>query len=542
MSRPVNVLIVEDSEDDAKLMALALRRHDFAPTTERVETAEDLEGALDRQPWDVILADYNLPAFSAPRALEIVQRRQLDIPFILVSGTVGDERAVAAMKAGAHDFVLKQSLFRLGPAVARELREAEERRERRKAEAALVLLADISQLLIEAPDWKLVLGAAVERTVPALADWCILYASCGSAPMDTIDIGLAEGVDEEALKRLAHDYRPAFPPQGERGPIAETLRTRKGAVTAVDERTIAAMSHDEQHAALWATLRPQSLMTLPLLVRDRLTGIWILAMTGPRRFVEADLALGQEIAYRLALVAENARLSWAREEFLSTAIHEIKTPVAAIKIAVQLARRAPDEIRGEKLDQLLARIERQSNRLTRLVANVIEISRMEGDRMAIAPRPVRIGQLVEDVVREMNGASGNHTIAVSIRDDLVVDADSDRIAQVLTNLLDNAIKYSPDGGRVEIEVRREGDEAVVSVRDHGVGIPAERQDRIFERFFRAHAGTPYGHATSMGVGLYLSREFVIRHGGRMWFESREGHGSTFSFSLPLTASRQEVVE
>jgi signal transduction histidine kinase len=116
-----------------------------------------------------------------------------------------------------------------------------------------------------------------------------------------------------------------------------------------------------------------------------------------------------------------------------------------------------------------------------------------------------------------------------------VRGERDRLEQVLLTLLDNAIRYSPEGGEVDVGVSVEGGEAVVSVTDRGVGIPAEKQSRIFERFYRAHTGTHYDYG-GMGVGLYISREIVRRLGGKLWFESREGEGSTFRFSLPLEST------
>ncbi|MCL4294640.1 MAG: PAS domain S-box protein [Anaerolineae bacterium] len=137
MSRPLRVLIVEDSEDDTLLLLRELRRGGYDPTYERVETAEAMRAALAGQSWEIVIADYSLPHFSAPAALALLQASGLDLPFIIVSGTVGEETAVAAMKAGAHDYLMKGQLARLVPAIERELREAEGRRERRRAEEAL---------------------------------------------------------------------------------------------------------------------------------------------------------------------------------------------------------------------------------------------------------------------------------------------------------------------------------------------------------------------------------------------------------------------
>lgn len=139
MSRPLRVLVVEDSEDDAQLILRELRRGGFEPDFERVETAEAMRAALEDRKWDIVIADYRMPQFSAPAALEQLNASGIDVPFIIVSGTIGEETAVAALKAGAHDFLIKSKLARLIPAIERELREAEMRRERRQLEKQLLL-------------------------------------------------------------------------------------------------------------------------------------------------------------------------------------------------------------------------------------------------------------------------------------------------------------------------------------------------------------------------------------------------------------------
>ena len=137
MSVPLRILIIEDSEDDAVLMLLELRRNGYEPTSERVDSAEAMSAALDRQTWDLIISDYAMPRFSMSTALAMVQEKGLDLPFIVVSGAIGEEAAVAAMRAGAHDYVMKGNIARLAPAVERELREAEMRRDRKRVEGEL---------------------------------------------------------------------------------------------------------------------------------------------------------------------------------------------------------------------------------------------------------------------------------------------------------------------------------------------------------------------------------------------------------------------
>ncbi len=149
MSQPLQVLVIEDSADDTALIEIELRRSGYAPVCHRVETAEALRAALAREGWDVVIADYRLPRFDGLAALALVKEQGLDLPFIIVSGYITEETAVAAMKAGAHDYVMKDRLARLGPAVERELREAVVRREHRRAEEALLRTYEELELRVE---------------------------------------------------------------------------------------------------------------------------------------------------------------------------------------------------------------------------------------------------------------------------------------------------------------------------------------------------------------------------------------------------------
>ncbi len=141
MSTPIRVLIVEDQEDDAALMLRELRRAQFEPEYERVETEEELTAALEKGGWDIVLSDHGLPRFNSLQALNMLHESGLDLPFIIVSGSIGEDLAVAAMKSGAHDYIMKNNLARLGPAVEREMREAEVRRARKVAEEQRQTLA-----------------------------------------------------------------------------------------------------------------------------------------------------------------------------------------------------------------------------------------------------------------------------------------------------------------------------------------------------------------------------------------------------------------
>jgi two-component system phosphate regulon sensor histidine kinase PhoR len=226
-------------------------------------------------------------------------------------------------------------------------------------------------------------------------------------------------------------------------------------------------------------------------------------------------------------ISEVKRFEESREEFFSTAAHEFRTPLAVVKAHAQLMRR-----RGQGDPAGLDAIVRQIDRLTRMVQQLLEVARFRLGRTELRRERFDLTALLGESVDGMRPRVQDQRLLSSLTGPAPVIADRDRIGQVITNLLENALRFSPGGGDVEAALARCDGEAVVSVRDHGLGIAPERQERVFERYYRAHAGTPDDYG-GLGVGLDVAREIVARHGGRIWFESEPGAGSTFSFSLPL---------
>jgi PAS domain S-box-containing protein len=224
-----------------------------------------------------------------------------------------------------------------------------------------------------------------------------------------------------------------------------------------------------------------------------------------------------------------------KDEFLSMASHELKTPLTSLKGAVQLLARGLAEGDPERRDALIRMLDRQCDRLTRLVDDLLDVSRLALGRVQLRRQRVRLDTLVTEVVASASGGqevTSGHRFLLGPMADSVVDVDPDRIEQVLLNLLTNAVKFSPRGGAVDIAVERRDGQVVVSVADQGIGIASDRQGQVFEQFYQAHTDGRH-HYGGMGIGLYISRELVTRHGGEMWFTSVEGKGSTFCFSLPL---------
>ena len=232
-------------------------------------------------------------------------------------------------------------------------------------------------------------------------------------------------------------------------------------------------------------------------------------------------------------VSERESLSRVKDQFLAVAAHELKTPVTIMKGYAQALLRADD---GQDVPRrrLLSAIDRGADRIDRVVRDLLDVSRLQAGQLQLDVEPLSLADVVAEVADRLALTAPRHRLAVDSADgqNVIVNVDRYRIEQALAGIIDNAIRYSPGGGEVRIGIAQADAEAVISVRDQGIGIPSDRQEGMFERFYRAHSGTPYDYG-GMGVGLYIAREIVVRHGGRMWFQSIEGAGSTFYIALPL---------
>jgi len=222
----------------------------------------------------------------------------------------------------------------------------------------------------------------------------------------------------------------------------------------------------------------------------------------------------------------------AKDVFLADVIHELKTPLAAAKAQAQLALH---QLGDHRTDATTARslrlISQQIDRLNRLVGDLLEASRLEAGSVELQTSQFDLSALLEEMRNRMQPLGDRHPIRINAPEKLSLIADKDRIEQVLANLLSNAIRYSPEGGPIEVDAETTGDGVHIRVRDRGLGIPREHQQLVFERFGRAH-GTAFG---GLGLGLAISKGIVERHGGRIWVEStgRPGEGSVFHVQLPL---------
>ena len=222
-----------------------------------------------------------------------------------------------------------------------------------------------------------------------------------------------------------------------------------------------------------------------------------------------------------------------KDEFLSIASHELRTPVTSIKGYTQLARTLIHENDLKTSEEYLEVALDQIDRMSRLILELLDVSRIETGRLEIRREKMRWSEFVQDVVQHHHTASKDRRFYLDLpATSRVVQGDRDRLEQVLGNLLENAVKYSPDGSDIFVEVKEEHDRVITAIRDKGIGIPSDELGQVFERFHRGRqvSSTNYG---GLGLGLYISKQIVERHSGSIWVESREGAGTTYFFALTI---------
>lgn len=256
-----------------------------------------------------------------------------------------------------------------------------------------------------------------------------------------------------------------------------------------------------------------------------------------RRIDERTAALEASIVReREARLAAEAAIQ-IRDDFLSVAAHELKTPVTGIRVSAQILARRLNKSGLDLpswLGEGLHTIDQQTERLVRLIEQLFDISRLDQNKLTIEHAPTDLVVLAEKLVTAFRARSNKHSIVLSAPADSIADIDPVALEQVMSNLLDNAIKYSPDGGQIDVEVgMNDAEHAQLAVRDRGIGIAPEKREAIFDRFYQAHAED---HRSGLGLGLFISHQIVRLHGGEITVEFPPDGGTRFVITLPVRAN------
>ena len=502
MRQPLRALIVEDSRDDADLLVIELNRAGYEVAFERVQSRGAMEAALARGPWDVVLCDYSLPGFDALGALDVVSRSGLDMPFLIISGTVGEEIAVEALRAGAHDYLLKDRLGRLRPAIERERREVALRSEQRAAAEQLRGSEERFRTLVDSMD-DLVFTLDRELKFDGVFGSWLKHE--GIAP-------------EEMLGR----------------PWTEIIPEGTGEYNTAGLRALAG----ERVTFEWTM--------------DGVDGLrHFLTSLSPRRGSTGDvtglIGISREITEQKRV---QAQLLVADRMFsvglLAAGVgHEINNPLAAVMANLDLANHYLGELAkggapGHQVRELEEAL-REARTGAEWVRNIVRDLRMFSRGGEEGKQLVDVERMMDSAVRmAWNEIRHRARLIKEYRTVPRVSASESRLAQVFLNLLVNAAQALPEGHATANEIRvathMRGDRVVIEVTDTGPGIPPEAIGRLFTPFYTTK---PVGVGT--GLGLSICHRIVTGLGGEITVDTEVGRGTTFRVVLPSAAATADDV-
>jgi PAS domain S-box-containing protein len=513
----VRLLVVEDSDDDFEILLRELRRGGIELTAERVTTAPDLAKALE-QPFDLMTTDWLMPGFGGLQALQMVSDRSLDLPCIVISGTPSEEAAVDALRAGALDFLSKDKPLRFVPAVQRVLREAEDRRARKSAEKELRLTEGRYRAAFEAaPEALITYDLTDRRIIDANASMLRLfgYARSEIERMPLGGLSPERQPDGRLSSEVAAEYLD-LALGGESQMFEWVNRDAKGNLFPSESRL---------------TLLPSSGHQL---LRVSITDL------RDRRRIEEIRRRAIELELQNRRIQEANRL---KSEFLANMSHELRTPLNAIIGFAELLYDGQVDPDTPQHKEFLGDILTSGRHLLQLINDVLDLAKVEAGKLDFRPEPVEISKLIGEVVAITRHIASSKKIRVETDLDPSVNQvslDPSRFKQVAYNYVSNALKFTPEGGRVTIRVKPEGEHAFrLEVEDTGVGIATADLGRLFIEFQQLDGGAAKRHQGT-GLGLALTRRLVEAQGGNVGVRSSIGEGSVFHAVMLRNARSNEA--
>lgn len=524
MTRSFRLLIIEDQPADAELMVGELVRSGFAPDWIRVDNMDTLAAALDPPPG-VILCDYSLPGLDAPTVLDWLHEIRVEVPVIVVSGQMDEETCVKSLRLGAVDYLLKDRLTRLGPAVEHALATRRLTAEKREAERRERETAAILGGLVEHAPAAITVKAADGRYLLVNRQFEVL---CGMAP------GALEGrIDAEI-----------FP--------AEKARE----MTELDARCLHTSIVLEREEEFTGPDGPRNLLCVRYPIADdhgSVIGVGAIytEITRQKRIESGLRASRADILSRAERLSEgNQKLRESdrrKTDFVAAVSHELRSPLTSVRGYVEMLRDAGPGIEPELSQKFLEIIDRNTANVLDMVEDLLLLSRAESGQSGTRPyRPVSFPDLVQAAVATVEPAAqqAGLTLRSTVADRLPpVMGDPAQLERVLVNLLTNAVKFSPPGpvrsprplggdpDLIELAVSRAPAGVRIEVRDRGIGIPQGEQDRLFTRFFRSSTALEQG-IPGTGLGLSLVKGVVEAHHGTIAVDSAPGRGTTVTVHLP----------
>ena len=401
----------------------------------------------------------------------------------------------------------------------------------------LRFLAEASKILSSSLEYQTTLNTIAKLAVPQIGDWCAV---------DILEDGVVKQVavahkDPDKVKwaKQLRKYNPVDlnAPTG----IAKILRTGEpDFYPLITDEMLVAVSKSKEQLKLLREIGFTSAIIVPISFKEKPVGaITFVTTETDRHYTEADLLMAQELATRASVAIENAKLYegsqeaiTVRDEFISMASHELKTPVTSVKMFTQVLKKHSEQIGDSKAVSHLAKMDKQINKLTELIYDLLNVSKIQAGKMEFKKKKFNFDASIKEIVEILQQSSEKHELILKGKTGKIVYADEERIGQVVNNLISNAIKYSPRADKIIIHLSESKGQVQVSVQDFGIGMDKTHLSKIFERFYRVYDNTDKTFP-GLGIGLYICSEIIKRHGGKFWVDSNPGKGSTFSFSIPI---------
>jgi len=405
-------------------------------------------------------------------------------------------------------------------------------------EGNLNYLAEASKILSSSLDYQTTLNTIASLAVPQIADWCAIDIVDGRGELQHVAVAHKDPKKVKWAKEMQKKQRTDMnSPTG----VPNILRTGQSELySLITDEMLVSLSRSKKELQLARKLGFTSAMLVPLFSQKKPIGAISFVTTETRRhYNQADLLMAEELATRASVAIENARLYkgsqdaiTVRDEFISVASHELKTPVTSVKMFTQVLKKHSEQIGDIKAVNHLTKMDKQLNKLTELIYDLLNVSKIQAGKMEFRQELFDFDTAVREVIDVLQQSVEKHKLIIEGKTGKKVYGDAERIGQVVNNLVSNAVKYSPKAIKVEIRLSTNKQCVQVSIQDFGIGMSKEHLERIFERFYRIYDTTDKTFP-GLGIGLYISSEIVKRHGGKLWVESEIGKGSTFSFSLPI---------
>mgnify|MGYP002779244919 CR=1 FL=1 len=552
MVQEPRILIVDDEQANIDLLVSCLEDDGFTNLSATARPAE-VAGLFDEFHPDLILLDLHMPIVDGFGVLKQVRGRQDPdeyLPILVLTADVTAATKQRALSSGATDFITKpldliEVVLRIRNLLETRNLHQEHRAARQLAERAsqrATLLADASKLLGSSFDYHTTLSVLCKTFVPAVADFCVVdvveddgsIMRVGSAHVDPMKIPLLGDL-------------PFARPEAEplHNPVLRALeRCEATLVPELTDALLVIMLADEDYRYVQEHLKPCSLLVVPIEGPGKVHGaLTLVHADSGRSFDQEDLELARELARRAGITIENAQLfdqaqqaTRARDELLAVVAHDLRNPLSTVMMGSTMLH---DGAGSDQQRRHADMVSKAAGRMQRLIEDLLEANRSARGKLNIEPIPERVDIFVKEAVANLSplaSARGIDLTGEVIGELPQVLMDSSRIMQVLSNLVGNALKFTPECGRVAIRCEEVEEGVRFAVSDTGPGIPADQIPYIFGQFWQASDNDTRG----VGLGLSIVRGIIDNHQGRVWVDSVLGQGATFYFTLPLARSGEEA--